>query len=92
MKWGLLDTCGILSTSALPSIVGGLSSSMLLVCYFYNGYNEQIAAKSSPTGIFHNKATLNHQGGLQASALFVSIGMGVFCGVISGFIASIYYK
>lgn len=92
MKWGLLDTCGVLSTSALPSIVGGLSSSMLLVGYFYLGYNEQIATLSSSTGIFHNKSTLNNQGGLQVSALFVSIGMGVTCGIISGLIISLYYK
>jgi hypothetical protein len=39
MKLGLFDTCGVLSTSALPSIVGGLSSSMLLVGYYYSGYN-----------------------------------------------------
>ena len=39
MKWGLLDTCGVLSTSALPSIVGGLCSSMILVGYNYSGYN-----------------------------------------------------
>ena len=47
---------------------------------------------SSPTGIFFNKPSLNHQGGLQASALFVSIVMGVISGLIAGFIASYHYR
>ena len=47
---------------------------------------------SSPTGIFFNKPSLSRQGGLQASALFVSIGMGVISGLIAGFIASYYYR
>jgi len=92
VSWGMLDTCGILSSSALPSILGGLSSSMILVGYFYSGFNQQILALSSPSGIFSDPDHLNKQGGYQAGALFLSIGLGIFGGLLSGLVLSLYYK
>ena len=65
---------------------------MILLGYYYSGFNQKIVTLSSPTKIFKDSLQLNKQGGLQAAALFISIGLGVFCGLISGFLVSLYYK
>ena len=48
----MLDTCGVMSFSVLPSILGGLSSAMILIGYFYKGIDSNIVSASSNTGIF----------------------------------------
>lgn len=92
MSWGLLDSCGILSVFAVPSILGAFSSSMILVTYFYHGFEQRLIGLSSQNSVFSSSRDMSQRGGYQSGALFLSMGAGVFSGLVAGFIIALDYK
>ena len=51
-SWGLLDSCGVLSTFFFPSNLGGIASALVLVGYHYQGIDDKIVELSYSEGIF----------------------------------------
>ena len=52
MAWGLLDSSGVLSFAAFPSLFGGIASTIVLVFYEYTGLDSKVRELSNPNGIF----------------------------------------
>jgi ammonium transporter Rh len=77
----IYDTCGINNLHGMPGLIGGLSSAVF--CAAYNVTSLDIAGNNPLdfAGVDYMK-----QGGLQVAGTFVSMGIGIVTGAISGLI------
>lgn len=88
---GLYDTCGIHNLHAIPGLLGGIFSAIIVAAY-NSGYDLTIAALYGPTNIFAVTQDFIKQGGLQIVGTLTSMGLGISFGMITGLILSHFYS
>ena len=80
------DTIGVLELFAIPGLLGGV-----VTCIFLGNFSNENAWKNEAmTAIFgsnRNKASV--QAGLQVSGIFVTLGIALFSGLITGLLAKL---
>jgi ammonium transporter Rh len=79
------DTCGILNLHAMPGVVGGIVSAIVA-----SRSRENFSFNYGNVFVLDNEAyrTDSQQAGFQLAALGLSIGLGIFGGIITGLITS----
>jgi len=69
MRMGMYDTCGVLNLYGIPGILGAIASAITVGCY-------------TNRGRFHR--SLHRQAGFQIAGLFVTMGIALVGGAITG--------
>lgn len=87
---GLHDTCGVNNLHGIPGIMGGVISGVVIGAYrtgvgIFPAYKDQIS-------VLNNNRTYIEQGGIQVAATFMSMGIGLVFGLVTGLVISFYYK
>lgn len=78
--YGIYDTCGVHNLHGMPGLIGGLASAIFVAAY--NSTSLDIAG-DNPLD-FGDDDRYIRQGGLQIAGIFISIGIGIITGIISG--------
>ncbi len=71
---------------AIPGVMGGLASAVII-----SNYNLTPLNIGKATVSFQND-NFNYQGGIQVAGTFISLGMGIFFGMLAGFIIRGFYE
>jgi ammonium transporter Rh len=85
-KLGLHDTCGVNNLHGMPSIVGAISGIILSRTAYLEDYGEQLGV------MFGERAknrTANEQAIAQTAYMFITIGMAVAGGALTGLVAKL---
>jgi ammonium transporter Rh len=85
----LHDTCGIHNLHGIPGLIGGLISAMVVASFqTYPGLD---STYSNYVSFTPNGRSYSGQAGIQVAGTFVSLGIGIAFGILTGFIISLFY-
>lgn len=80
-KIGLHDTCGVLNLHGMPGLIGGFISA-ITVSIGQDNFGDQYSR------IFKAGRGPSTQAGFQVAGTFLSLGLAIFSGLITGYITS----
>lgn len=85
---GLYDTCGIHNLHAIPGVLGGLISAVIIAAYSQPGTIDPTVTSSSYLRFYSQiyNGSFYSQGGLQVAGTFISVGIGIAFGLLAGFL------
>lgn len=88
---GLYDTCGIHNLHAIPGMLGGLLSALVVACY-NSGYNIHYTEGFPDGNVWQElHSDFLGQAGRQVAGTFCSIGFGLVWGCVCGFVMTKFY-
>ncbi len=92
-KFGLYDTCGVHNLHGIPGILGGIVSAIVAACFKYESSYDAYTLTAADFPAFDTLVSTPYkQGGLQIAATFISFGISIITGLISGFLVRCVYN
>jgi ammonium transporter Rh len=89
----IYDTCGIHNLHAIPGVLGGIFSALVM-----GGYNSGFEAPQAVNShipllnVIYTTVGFLKQGGLQFGATLTAVAMGIAFGLLAGKVVGIFYK
>ena len=84
-KFSLHDTCGVNNLHGIPGFLGGILSAIVVASYQSQPMDENIRKYLSFYEGNDGAKSLAEQAGIQVAGTFISLGIAVVAGLISGF-------
>lgn len=91
-KIGLNDTCGINNLHGIPGILGGIFSAIVVAAHNSTSINPDLEGQLAFYPNTVENRTFEDQAGIQIAATFVSMGIGMLLGIITGAFLNIFYS
>ena len=94
---GLKDTCGINNLHGIPGILGGIIGAIVIASYGSTPLSNESQISYLPfypqssTNLNSFGRTFHQQAGCQIAGVCISIGLGIFFGVLAGYSMRIVY-
>lgn len=87
------DSCGVHNLHGIPGFLGGILSAIVIAAYNSKPIAEDYKSylPFSDTVNLYSR-TFTQQAGVQVAGTFVSLGIGIFCGITAGIIISFFYS
>lgn len=88
-KIGLHDTCGVNNLHGIPGLLGGWISAMVIASYqTFPGLNKEYR----PLLNVSPDRTFSQQAGIQVACSFISLGIAITTGIITGLVLYTIYN